>query len=48
LDFANVEGNQTVEVKTDGAPLQKVSAILAKLKKGRILHVSEEEKGTGC
>ncbi|MCE9527954.1 MAG: hypothetical protein K8R36_18085, partial [Planctomycetales bacterium] len=39
----NVEGNQTVEVKTDGAPLQKVSAILAKLKKGRILYVSEEK-----
>jgi len=38
-----VEGNQTVEVKTDGAPLQKVSTILAKLKKGRILHVSEEK-----
>jgi hypothetical protein len=37
-----VEGNQTVEVKTDGAPLQKVSTVLAKLKKGRILHVSEE------
>jgi hypothetical protein len=38
-----VEGNQTVEVKTDGAPLQKVSTILAKLTKGRILHVSEEK-----
>ncbi|MFN0017265.1 MAG: hypothetical protein ACKVP0_03335 [Pirellulaceae bacterium] len=39
----NVEGNQTVEVKTDGAPLQKVSTVLAKLEKGRILHVSEEK-----
>lgn len=38
-----VEGNQTVEVTTDGAPLQKVSAILAKLKKGRILYVTEEK-----
>ena len=38
-----VEGNQTVEVKTDGAPLQKVSTVLVKLKKGRILHVSEEK-----
>ena len=38
-----VEGNQTVEVKTDGAPLQKVSTILAKLKRGRMLYVTEEK-----
>lgn len=39
----NVEGNQTVEVTTDGAPLQKVSAVLARLKKGRTLYVTEEK-----
>jgi len=38
-----VEGNQTVEVTADGAPLQKVSTVLAKLKKGRILYVTEEK-----
>lgn len=38
-----VEGNQTVEVTTDGAPLQKVSTILARLKKGHILYVTEEK-----
>ena len=37
-----VERNQTVEVTTEGAPLQKVSTVLAKLKKGRILYVTEE------
>jgi hypothetical protein len=37
-----VEGNQTVEVITDGAPLQKTTMVLARLKKGRILFATEE------
>jgi hypothetical protein len=38
-----VEGNQTVEVITEGAPLQKVSAVLARLKKGRVLYATEQK-----
>jgi hypothetical protein len=38
-----IERNQTVEVTTEGAPLQKVSTVLAKLQKGRILFVTEEK-----
>ena len=37
-----VEGQQTVEVTTEGAPLQKVSAVLARLKKGRLLYATEQ------
>lgn len=38
-----VEGNQTVEVTAEGAPLQKVSAVLARLKKGRVLFATEQK-----
>ncbi|MGI8977928.1 MAG: hypothetical protein ACR2FY_01755 [Pirellulaceae bacterium] len=37
-----VEGHQTVEVTTEGAPLQKVAAVLARLKKGRVLYATEQ------